>query len=199
MMKSRDFETLEGTYIRPTIQEFESIASSEKRRIYSVAGELETLGCLTKAAEAKQEAVALEGKYAQAYFLRGYIAVERKDYGAGLKNVGKAVELSPINPHYLSEMGFLVSLSKDYERAIVLYERAITGAELLFGDDKIADEKRRAMRGKGYCLIELGRLDEATKLYVECLRIFPEDTAARNELRYIEKIRSNTGIFQGRK
>lgn len=197
-MAKRDYEGLKREVITPTIAEFEAIAARENRRIFCASSPVEVLKYMTDAVDAKTEAIALDGKYSAAFFIRGYIAVEEKNYSLALRDVGRAVELSPSNPHYLSELGYLVSLSRDYEKAIRFYERAIEGAELLHSDDKDADEKRRAMRGKGFCLIELGRFEEAVKLYAECLKLYPNDAAAKNELGYIRSLQAKTGVFQGR-
>jgi Flp pilus assembly protein TadD len=43
----------------------------------------------------------------------------------------------------------------------------------------------RAWRGKAYCLVEQGHLDEAEQLYHKCLELDPNDSKAKNELKYI--------------
>jgi len=48
------------------------------------------------------------------------------------------------------------------------------------------------MRGVGFALIELNRLDEAEQKYRLCLEIDPQDSIAMNELRYIEKLRKES-------
>jgi len=46
-----------------------------------------------------------------------------------------------------------------------------------------------AWRGQGYCLVELGRFDEAEKLYKKCLALDPSDKKAKGELEYIKSKR----------
>jgi Flp pilus assembly protein TadD len=52
-------------------------------------------------------------------------------------------------------------------------------------------ELGRALRGKGFVLVELGKLDEAEAMYRRCLAIDPADTKAANELRYVQSRRQS--------
>ena len=55
-------------------------------------------------------------------------------------------------------------------------------------------ELGRALRGMGFTLIEKGRLDEAEKLFRECLQLNPDDGKAKSELRYIEDHRAEKKV-----
>ena len=48
------------------------------------------------------------------------------------------------------------------------------------------------MRGVGYSLIELGRLDEAEEVFNQCLDIDKDDQGAKRELKYIQQMREQT-------
>ena len=52
-------------------------------------------------------------------------------------------------------------------------------------------EEAVALRGIGFALIELGRLDEAEAVFLESLEADPDNEAALNELRHIEHLRES--------
>lgn len=45
----------------------------------------------------------------------------------------------------------------------------------------------------GYALVELKRLDEAEKMYRQCLELDKNDSKASNELRYIQNLKAKQG------
>jgi hypothetical protein len=49
------------------------------------------------------------------------------------------------------------------------------------------------LRGIGYTLIEQNRLDEAEKIYHQCLELNRNDSKAMDELRYIEGLKKRQG------
>ena len=50
----------------------------------------------------------------------------------------------------------------------------------------------RAIRGQGYVLAELGRLDEAEAKYKKCLAMDANDAKAQHELEYIRAVRGKS-------
>ena len=67
-----------------------------------------------------------------------------------------------------------------HEEALGCYQNAIS-----FRDWTPALELARAFRGKGYSLIDLGRLDEAKAAYQRALELEPNNETAQKELDYI--------------
>jgi len=187
VQKGRVSEALEQQ-INPAIAEFEKEYGGSKRRVNSASGPVETLMYLTKAAEENQDAIAVDGGYAYAYFLKGYILVEQDDAPHAIENLAKALELSPNNPRFLCELGNIYQNRRDWAKAMELYERAADHAAVF---DQKGDTflQRRALRGEGFVLVELGRLDEAEKRYRRCLELDPNDRTAAGELRYITDLR----------
>ena len=189
LMKTGKFEEASAQYLDPIIAEFEKTYGNHKARVYCSNSSVETVLYLMQSAKNKEEAIAVGGAYAYAYFLKGYIAVERHDAKSGLILIGKAVELTPSNPQFLSELANIYQDQKNWTVALELYERAIEGAKLL-------EEKgntfylRRALRGKGYVYVELGKYDESEKMYQECLRLDATDKVAIGELGYVERERA---------
>ena len=58
------------------------------------------------------------------------------------------------------------------------------------------DETRRyarhlVLRGIGFALTELGRLQEAREAYEASLRIEPDNALAKNELAYLDRLQAN--------
>jgi Flp pilus assembly protein TadD len=52
------------------------------------------------------------------------------------------------------------------------------------------DQRAVMLRGRGFALIELGRLDEAEKAYRDSLNSEPNNARALNELTYIGRLRA---------
>ena len=53
------------------------------------------------------------------------------------------------------------------------------------------EERVKLLRGKGYALGELGRLDEAIAAYEEALKDAPQDRLAQGELRYLRALKAD--------
>ena len=70
------------------------------------------------------------------------------------------------------------------------YRQAASVAELGSDEAKKSEDLSRAWRGEGFCLTEQGKLDEAETLYKRCLEANPNDTKAKVELQYIERLRT---------
>jgi len=72
-----------------------------------------------------------------------------------------------------------------WAEALAAYDAALAAV----GDD---DTKAKAliMRGRGYVLTELNRLDDAEAAYNDSLKVDPGNTLALHELDYIKKLRA---------
>jgi len=179
------------TIINPTIAEFQELFGSRKTRVYCAAGPTETLLYLTKAAAEKEDAITVDAGYAQAFFLKGYVAVERQDIPGAIENISKAIELSPRNPQFLCELANIRQNQEDWAKAMELYARAAESAPV-FDCEGDTFHQRRALRGQAFVLVELTRLDEAERLYRRCIELDPADRMAAEELHNIASLRSRT-------
>jgi tetratricopeptide (TPR) repeat protein len=102
-----------------------------------------------------------------------------------------AIELSPFNSRYLSELGEMYQLEKNWPKAKETFEAAEENAGLSPAELK-GDELGRARRGLGYVFVELGKLEEAEKKYQQCLAADPHDTRAARELEYVRGLQTKT-------
>ena len=104
--------------------------------------------------------------------------------------IKKALELSPSNSMYLAELGHIYQAEKKLVEAMELFKRAEESASAYSPENVKNTELTRAMRGVGYSLIELGRLDEAEEKYKKCLEINKDDKKALGELSYIQSLKN---------
>ena len=192
-------DLINAKQLRPAIEKCDQVIAAfqehygkSKEKIYCARTPAENLGYLLKAAseaekgksDGKKEAIVISPTWASAWFIKGY-ALEEMEKIAEAKNALKqALQLSPWNSHYLSELGYLTAMEKNLPEAKRLYEAAEEHAALS-PDDSKAEELARARRGIGYVLVEMGKLDEAEKKYLECLKDDPNDKKAAAELEYV--------------
>jgi tetratricopeptide (TPR) repeat protein len=177
---------------------FKSHYGNSKQKIYCARSSAESLGYLMQAAAAmsegkfergKKNSIVLSGTWASAYFLKSY-ALQDLDRVADAKTAIKlALELSPWSCLYLSELGSIYKLEKDWVRAREVFEKAEDNAALS-PDNLKAAELGVARRGLGYVLVEQGKLDEAEKKYRQCLAENPNDTKAAAELEYVRGLKA---------
>lgn len=132
----------------------------------------------------------LSDTWSMAYYMKAYSLIELDRHTEAMENLSRAITLSPLNAQYLSEMGHLYSLSRDWEKSLELFLRAAEGAETVSPERIRMMDLTRAWRGVGYAYIELKKYDEAEEMYRKCLDLNPDDDAAKQELEYIDQMRS---------
>ncbi len=171
---------------------YQATFANEKRRINSIRQPAEALLYMAQAANDGVNAIAVEFEYGFAWYLRGYLLVELGRLDEALVMLRKAVELSPMNAQYQSELGNLHQMRKDWSAALAAYESARDASGFSPEDSKRHDEGR-ALRGQGFVLIEMGRLDDAEAALRQALALDPQDRGAANELEYIRQMREKAG------
>ncbi len=191
LVQKRSFDAALAQYIEPTIAQFDKEYSGYPGHVYCARNPEEARLYMIQAAAKNQHAQAISSAYAFAYYLKGYILVDRNDFAGALPFLQKAADLSPSNAQFLSELGHVLQQSRQWQKSLEVFDRAIEGARLLSGNADHSAELRRALRGRGYCLIELQRYDEAEKVYAECLELDPNDGTAKGELAFIKERRAN--------
>lgn len=127
--------------------------------------------------------------YPRAYFYLGFIAVAERDYQAALSYLDKALELEPTNPKIVLEKAQALLGLKRQAEALRLFEKISAIGPFTSGAD-IA----RALRGRGFVLIELGRLDEAKAVLLKSLEFDPENKIAKEELSYIAQLKGSAMV-----
>jgi Flp pilus assembly protein TadD len=170
--------------------------STEK--VYCARSSAETLGYLLQAGvdmgkgqleKGKKNAIVLSSTWASAYFLKGYALQDLGRIAEAKAALTLALELSPWSSLYLSELGSIYKLEKNWREAKKTFEMAEEQAALS-PDDLRATELGLARRGLGYVLVELGQLDAAEKKYEECLATDKNDTKAATELQYVRDLKA---------
>ena len=137
--------------------------------------------------------------YPDTLYMIAFCLVELEDYVGAERYLLRALEVIPNDVAYLSEIGNIYHVRGDFQKALENYERAVTSIVALrraaenrplamMGLDLPAWH-RRALRGVGFSLIELDRLEEAEAIYREVLAIDPSDQQALAELQVIAERR----------
>lgn len=162
----------------------------DKRRIFCARTSTESAAYLIKAATEHQSAVTLGPTLAYAHYLRSYALTELGRDEAARGALELALSLSPYNPLMLAEHGHHQQLDRDWDAMLTTFQLAEEMVQIATPEDSQASEKGRALRGQGYALVELGRLEEAEQRYVQALAINAQDAIARDELAYVRRQRS---------
>jgi tetratricopeptide (TPR) repeat protein len=175
------------------INRFKTHYGSRKEKIYCARTPAESLLYLVKAGAAINQgnfpeggAITLSARWADAYFIKAYALLDLQRVADAKKTIQQALALSPNSSHYLSELGAIYQLEKDWPKAKQTFEAAEDNAPVS-PDDVKAEELARARRGIAYVLVELGQLDEAEKKYLQCLATDPDDKKAARELEYVRE------------
>ncbi len=177
---------------------FETYYAGSKHKIYCARTSAENLDYLVKAAAAmdkgtfeagKHDAIVISSTWSGAYFMKGYALQDLGRPAEAKSAIKQALELSPWSSQYLSELGSLYLLEKDWPKAMESFKAAEDNAPLAPDEAKV-DELGRARRGIAYVLVELGKLDEAEKKYQQCLKDNPNDTKATAELEYVRGLKA---------
>jgi tetratricopeptide (TPR) repeat protein len=183
-----DEELAIAEYLDPVIGHFER--TFHDKVVFAARNKTQQTLYFELAKQEKKDVAIIGEAWPDAYLMKAYILSDLHDINAAQEMLKKAIALSPKSAQYISELGYTYEVQGQCDRAITLYEEAASAAEVGSDDDhrKVID-LTRAWRGKGYCLTEQGRLDEAEQLYWECLKLDPEDNKAKNELKYISSRR----------
>lgn len=188
------YQLLNGGHRATAIKQFDkAIALCENehkgRKVYASRGMAETIYYMAMAAAAKQEAAAVDSTCADALYMRAYASLDSGELELAEEYIRRAIAMSPVNAQYLSELGHIHHLKRDWQEAFKLFSDAEEYAAAYSPPEVGEQELARAKRGVGYSLIELGRLDEAEAKFRECLAIDPKDKNALHELEYIKQLR----------
>ena len=127
-------ESIEN-YFDPIIEAYSSYYGNNGKRVYCSRGPTETLFYMLMAAEKKEEAIAISQVWAQAFFYKGYANVELGNIEGAKTYMKKALELSPCNSSYLSELGYINGAERKLSEALKLYKLAEEFANILTPDN----------------------------------------------------------------
>ncbi|MEO8020413.1 tetratricopeptide repeat protein [Polaromonas sp.] len=176
------------------IAAFELRFKDDTRKFYTGRWQIDTLMYLVEAAASKEEpkrgAVVVPSLWSDAWYLKGYALVELRRISEAKSALESALALSPRNSQYLGELGNLYLGLRDWPSAFATFEKAAAAAGEFSPPEVKNAELSRAWRGMGYVYIEQNRLDEAEKMYLQCLGLDKNDQRARGQLSYIADVRS---------
>jgi tetratricopeptide (TPR) repeat protein len=176
-------------YFDKVIDRCSGVYDNPEQKYFSSRDLAETIFYLGMAAAADQKGTVISQTCAEALYLKGYASLELGKTDDAETYVKRAIGMSPVNANYLSELGHIYHVKKDWKNALETFRKAEEYADTFSPEELKEQELTRAKRGIGYSLIELGELDEAEAKFNECLEINGDDQAALNELKYIEQLR----------
>lgn len=188
-LKQKQPEKAISNYISPVVNDCDSKINVPGIKIYCARSSTETLYYLGLSAVENKNAEVLNSTCSNAYYLLGYANLELGLAKKAKENILSALQLSPMNSEYLSELGYIYQIQKDWINSLITFEQAEESAEAFSPEQVKNIELARALRGSGYALIEMGKLDEAEEKYKQCLLIDNQDKKALHELQYIKKLR----------
>ena len=140
---------------------------------------------LAKSGKKTQKVIRVHWSYREALQMKAFLAAGRKQWDKALDLLAKQQEVAPYNPSLYVERGYVLNNLGRFKEALTSYRIAIKMCEL---DKGFESNKPLALRGIGFALIELGKLDEAKKTFEESLKIDPGNKLALNELGYIRQL-----------
>ncbi|MEA3035598.1 MAG: hypothetical protein QOH04_1363 [Sphingomonadales bacterium] len=164
------------------------IYARETKQIYCARSAAEGILYAGMAAQQKKPAVVTPQTYCYGIFLKGFALIDLHRSDEAKVYLERAVALAPNNSHFIGELAEWHKSRRNWSQARELFQRALGAAEFSPQDHKDFD-KRRALRGLAFILVEDGKLDEAEALYRQCLSIDPNDESAKAELDYIAQQR----------
>lgn len=140
------------------------------------------VGVLSSAAASpkNEDAIILGSK---AGYALGWYYNDIRQHELALPPLEQAVALNPDNMSAASERIQALNGLQRFDQALVAYDYLLAGTPTVL-------ERALLLRGKGFALTELKRLDEAAAAYEESLQLEPDHQGARNELLYIQRLRT---------
>ena len=184
LQERKPAEAIDG--LDKVIAHFEALRKEKTDLAYCARSPAESLVYLLKATVDKTPASVYGPAWCDAYFLRGYALIELGRTAEARAALERAVQLAPREAHYRSELADVYAREKNWNEALAAFDASAKVAEESVEKERKNAELGRALRGKGFVLVELGRLDEAEAMYRRCLALDPADKKAMNELRYVQ-------------
>lgn len=141
-----------------------------------------------------ENARVVSANWAYAYYLKAYALIDLGRLSEAKSSLERALDLSPRNSQFLSELASIYQREKNWAVALQTFQLAEGAAKEFSPPDLRNAELSRAWRGMGYVYAMQGRLDEAEKVYLQCLGLDGKDARAMNELRVVRELKAKKGI-----
>lgn len=187
-------------YFDKVIAVFEQRHQNEARTVYTARSQAEALMYMVQAAtstsEPKKGAIVVSQSWSDALYLKAYALIELKRLPEAKNNLEAAIAMAPRNSQYLGELANFHIGAGDLQKAFTMFEQAAAAARDFSPPTVKNAELARAWRGMGYVYVERNQLDEAEKIYLDCLALDPKDRRAQGELIYVREQRFKRGVGQ---
>ena len=125
----------------------------------------------------------LPSAYPRAFYWLGFLKVKTQTYDQAVAFLDRGHNMEPTNPKFNLEKAQALFGLGHFTEALELYDEIKTVGPHISGRDVAA-----ALRGRGFILAEMGKLDEAERALEESLKLEISSVAV-NELRYVKRRR----------
>lgn len=159
---------------------------SDRAPVFSVTSEAEAKQYLAQAAAGVRPTF-VDHACPAAYKSAAFLSVRAKASDAAFRYLDRAQALAPHWAEPLAERAYLVGSLGDRAASLALYQQALALVHTYPGSAYL---KPLVLRGIGFALIELDRLDDAQQALEASLLVEPGNAIALNELAYIAQLRA---------
>lgn len=125
--------------------------------------------------------------YKECLQMLAFIQSERRDFSAALTTLKDIERIAPVSAGTAIEIGYVLNQLGKPDNGLAAYQKA---RELSLKYKSQRPFRAAALRGMGFSLIDLKRLDEAEGVFQESLKLEPMNKVALSELAYIRDIRN---------
>jgi len=182
-------------YFDPIIESFRAAHRDSKFVVYAAHSPAESLMYLVTAAAGQEKSkhaanvIVVSGAWTDALELKAYALSELHRPDEAKMALHEAIALSPSYALPWIELGSVLQSEKDWPAMMEAFQNAEDAVALMEDSAQKNRMLARALRGKGFVLTELGKLDESEALYKRCLTLDADDGMAKRELEYIAGLR----------
>jgi tetratricopeptide (TPR) repeat protein len=136
----------------------------------------------------EREVVWLGNAYPRAFYYLGYLEIEAHNCLGALRYLDQGLLFEPGCARLKCEKAQALIRAGRPADALQVYEEVLASR----GESLSPSDRALALRGRGYVLIDLDRLDEAEAAFQESLRLDPDSKIARDELAYLAQLRERS-------
>jgi Flp pilus assembly protein TadD len=177
-------------YFETVLASYEQQYGNTKARIFCARTLTEAMVYLLEARNQNIDAKVISATWANAYYLKAYSLVELGQVPDAQEALVRARVLSPRNSQYLSELGHIYQLRKIWLMAVEMFEAAEAAAREFSPPQMKDKELARAWKGLGYVFVEQNRLDDAERMYRQCLELNKDDPLCAREVAYVQALKA---------
>ena len=170
--------------VEPVIAAYESEYPLSDKMVFCADGPEQSLLLLGMAITAKKDGVTLDRTWCSALFIKGFALIDVNRSNDALPFLQKASDMAPLNAHYMNEYAEWYKSNRRWQESYDIFAKAREVVHYMPKDEQ-NEMEARSLRGMGFAMIELGKLDEAEKLFTQSLKLLPKHAGALSELQYI--------------